>query len=192
MKIKKRNHFAQQINKKGYKVGVEIGVFRGGFSNYLLAASTLTKLYSIDPWSNMDGSANLWLAKKCRRKLKQYGNRSVIIKATSIDAVKTFKDESIDFIYIDGDHSYIATTNDIVNWLPKIKIGGCMSGHDYRNTGRGMSMAYYGEGVINNSRCGVKMAVDRFIKKYKYKLNTFRARDGHGWWFIKDRNKEEL
>jgi len=126
MKIIRRNDFTQLINKRKYKIGVEIGVYKGIFSNYLLKESELDKLYSIDPWRNIDGSSNLWLAKKCRNKLKQYGNRSIIIETTSMDAVKAFEDESIDFIYIDGDHSYKATMDDMVSWLPKIKIGGCV------------------------------------------------------------------
>jgi len=126
MKIIRRNDFTQLINERKYKIGVEIGVYKGIFSNYLLKESELDKLYSIDPWRNIDGSSNLWLAKKCRNKLKQYGNRSIIIETTSMDAVKAFEDESIDFIYIDGDHSYKATMDDMVSWLPKIKIGGCV------------------------------------------------------------------
>jgi predicted O-methyltransferase YrrM len=49
----------------------------------------------------------------------------------SIEYVKLVKDQSIDFIYIDGNHQYSSVKEDILAWLPKIKNGGIISGHDY-------------------------------------------------------------
>lgn len=53
-----------------------------------------------------------------------------IIKNDSVEASKFFKDESIDFLFLDADHSYEAVTRDIRTWLPKVKIGGVFAGHD--------------------------------------------------------------
>lgn len=53
------------------------------------------------------------------------------IRSLSKDAVKIFDDHSIDILFVDGDHSYDAVLNDISLYLPKIKNGGIISGHDY-------------------------------------------------------------
>lgn len=53
------------------------------------------------------------------------------MRMTSMEAVKKFQDESIDFVFIDGSHEYEDIKNDIVSWLPKVKKGGILAGHDY-------------------------------------------------------------
>lgn len=47
------------------------------------------------------------------------------------DANKLFLDEYLDLVYIDASHRYEDVINDIKTWLPKIKKGGYLSGHDY-------------------------------------------------------------
>lgn len=54
-----------------------------------------------------------------------------IVRLDSISASKAYQNNSIDFIFIDADHSYDAVKSDLKNWLPKIKDGGIIAGHDY-------------------------------------------------------------
>jgi len=54
-----------------------------------------------------------------------------LITTESPRCAEMYKDKSIDFVFIDGDHSYDAVIKDIKAWLPKIKTGGILSGHDY-------------------------------------------------------------
>ena len=49
---------------------------------------------------------------------------------TSDDAVNLYEDKSIDFLMIDGDHSYEAVKKDVINWIPKIRPGGLIMGDD--------------------------------------------------------------
>jgi predicted O-methyltransferase YrrM len=63
-------------------------------------------------------------------RIKEYDNISLIQK-TSDDAVSDFEDESFDFVYIDGIHTYDQVKKDIKNYLPLIKKGGVIGGHDY-------------------------------------------------------------
>jgi len=51
----------------------------------------------------------------------------------SIDAIKYFKDNSIDMVFVDSDHAYESVVSDIKNWWPKIIKNGILSGHDYNN-----------------------------------------------------------
>jgi hypothetical protein len=51
----------------------------------------------------------------------------------SIDALEDIPDESLDFIYIDGNHALPYVIQDIYEWNRKVRKGGCISGHDYFN-----------------------------------------------------------
>jgi hypothetical protein len=53
------------------------------------------------------------------------------IKLSSRVAHSLFKNESIDFLFIDADHTYEGVKEDISLWLPKVKPGGVIGGHDY-------------------------------------------------------------
>jgi hypothetical protein len=53
-----------------------------------------------------------------------------------MDAVKDFGDDSLDAVYIDGNHTLPFVINDIIEWSKKVKIGGIVSGHDYRKSKR--------------------------------------------------------
>jgi len=53
------------------------------------------------------------------------------IKMKSMEAVKLYEDESIDFIFIDASHEYEDIKDDISNWILKLRGGGIIAGHDY-------------------------------------------------------------
>lgn len=52
------------------------------------------------------------------------------MRFTSQDGSKEFEDNSLDFVYLDGDHSAGEVKKDIDYWLPKVKVGGILGGHD--------------------------------------------------------------
>jgi predicted O-methyltransferase YrrM len=54
-----------------------------------------------------------------------------IVRALSKEASLLYKDNSLDFAFIDANHSYESVKEDIELWLPKIKSGGILAGHDY-------------------------------------------------------------
>ena len=58
----------------------------------------------------------------------------VPILTTSVRAAKLFADESVPFCFIDADHSYASVTADLHAWWPKVRAGGMIAGHDYRQT----------------------------------------------------------
>ncbi len=125
-----RRDFCNIINEKKYKVGVEIGLGFGSHSEFLLKNSNLTKLYSIDPFDISIAEYYDGLESTIK-KLTPFGDRSTFIRKTSEDAISEFEDNSIDFIYVDGDHRYELALLDLRLWYPKLKKGGLFSGHDY-------------------------------------------------------------
>ena len=63
------------------------------------------------------------------------GARGLLLRnIASLDAAADFPDGSLAFVFIDADHSYAAVCADISAWLPKVKPGGVLAGHDYSAT----------------------------------------------------------
>lgn len=134
-----REEFAKMLAAIGAAVGVEIGVERGYFSEMLCRANPTLKLYCIDPWQTYaSGHVEHATAdtveqfyRQAVQRLAPY--RCTVLRQPSLTAVSQFTDNSLDFVFVDGDHSYEATMEDIVQWTRKLKPGGIMSGHDYYN-----------------------------------------------------------
>jgi len=133
-----RSDLPQFFADMGYKVGVEIGVENGYFSEELLKAGL--KLYSIDPWIHCPAWSYQRSPEKMEqiyhdavKRLSKYTN-STIFRETSMDALKHFEKESIDFVYIDGNHEFRYVAEDIDEWSKKVRKGGIVSGHDYFTT----------------------------------------------------------
>ena len=132
-----RNQLADLLHELDFKTGVEVGVAAGKYSQILCIANPQMKLYGVDPWRPMkdyvdtiDRHVFEVTRKEAEDRLKGYPNYNIIYK-TSMDAVKDFEDNSLDFVYIDGNHNFDNVTNDIQEWSQKIRAGGIIAGHDY-------------------------------------------------------------
>lgn len=122
------------------KIGVEVGVAAGEYSEMICRANPQMKLYGIDPWIPYKGYKDYTLEStfqklynKTLERMKPYPNYE-IIKDFSMDAIKRFDDNSLDFVYIDGNHKEPYITQDITEWFKKVRPGGILSGHDYART----------------------------------------------------------
>ena len=100
---KTRDYFHEIINEKGYKTGLEIGVGHGYNAEYLLKNSNLTLLYGIDNWMGNKTGKN---RNNTLEKLSAYGDRYNFILGDSAEAASQCEDGSLDYVYVDGDHSY--------------------------------------------------------------------------------------
>lgn len=60
------------------------------------------------------------------------------IKKTSDEAIFDLKNIQVDFVYIDGLHTYEQVKKDIINYLPLINKGGFIGGHDYHQVWQGV------------------------------------------------------
>jgi hypothetical protein len=129
--------------------GAEIGVFAGDLSKRLLMRPNL-ELLMVDSWEQAVSTSAYGLGDfhgtltqkqqdeycELTRLVTQFaGKRATIIRKTSLEAAKDVPDASLDFVFIDADHSYEACRADILAWTPKVKAGGLICGHDYENPG---------------------------------------------------------
>lgn len=120
----------------GFTRGAEIGVFEGAFSEDLCRANPALHLVGVDAWQPWKGYIDhtkpqtLAAAEsKARERLAPY--TCTLIKAFSTDAAPGIPDASLDFVYIDACHSYEHVCMDLFAWVPKVRPGGIVSGHDY-------------------------------------------------------------
>lgn len=103
---------------------VEVGCFSGVSSR--IFALECRELHCVDPYS---WPAVFEAEKMFESMMPDYPNIKKI-KLTSVNASKLYEDHSVDFIYIDADHTYHAVLEDINSWVSKVKNGGYLGGHD--------------------------------------------------------------
>lgn len=132
--------------------GVEIGIRSGLNAENILSYLNIKKLFLIDPC----------YSPKAEKRLKRF-SQAIFAIAKSSEVVISLP-SGLDFIYIDGDHSYEAVIQDIELYYPKVKSGGIIGGHDFAI-----------------SHLGVCKAVMEFVQKNNLKLQGHI----HDWWIIK-------
>ena len=168
------SYFDQLLIGKKNLVGVEIGVYKGNHAQAMLEKLDIKKLYLVDSYELYPGYRALigrgWRSLPeimiyAQKVMKERGfdKKIVWLIMMSNQAVDKVK-EKLDFVYIDGNHDYRYVMDDIVNWLPKVKKGGLIGGHDY-----------------SRSKYGVYEAVNDFCGENNIKFEVY----GEEWFFWK-------
>ncbi|RZK26076.1 MAG: class I SAM-dependent methyltransferase, partial [Flavobacterium sp.] len=181
--VRSRSELPIILNRRNLvNEGVEVGVWKGEFSNFLLSNWKGKVLHSIDPWRTFDDDTYIddmnisqpefdKIHDEVQSKLNRFRTRSNIVRNTSINAVQEFTDNSLDFVYLDGRHDYDGIAEDILAWYDKVKIGGIICGHDYL------------DGIIGKTDFGVKKAVDEFASRRRLQVLVTK-KDRYPSWFI--------
>lgn len=180
--MKNRLELIQHFGELGFKVGAEIGTCYGVFAEKMYKNIPGLTLFAIDNWSNPETERRERVHERhvetwARNALANYG--AIIIKMDSVEAARYVADGSLDFVYIDGDHTYKGAKADIEAWAPKVRIGGIVSGDDYYD--------------FPSGRGGVIPAVDEYVALHNIELHTTpwdkenpdRDERQPAWWFIK-------
>ena len=171
----------------GYKVGAEIGVRKGWFT-YKFCRAGLS-MHAVDAWlaypdynepeRNYQEEQDYFYS-KAQKSLASYisAGKCTLIRKMSMDAVRDFEDESLDFVYIDAHHGFKYVVEDIYEWSKKVRKGGVISGHDF----------------VSTNTIHVKIAVRAYTRAYKIHNWYVLGRDMEGehrdiyrsWFWIKD------
>jgi hypothetical protein len=68
-------------------------------------------------------------------------NRVTTFQNTSLEASAKFAPGTLDAVFIDAAHTFDSVKEDIEAWLPKVKSGGILAGHDYGKQFTGVKLA---------------------------------------------------
>lgn len=120
-------------------VGCELGVSYGFNLVYFLDnLPNIKKVYAIDPYAPYDDGPSGWVPKEVMDRVKscmldnieENKDKVVFLEKSSDEAHSMIEDNSLDYIFIDGDHNYEAVIKDVHNYYSKVKSGGIFAGHD--------------------------------------------------------------
>ena len=158
--------------------GAEIGVFKGDFAEIILDHWKGRELLLVDAWKRLSDYLDSWNLSDAmmeqhyqlvRQRMAAHSNRVRILRMLSLDAARTVTDGSLDFIYVDANHSYRATLSDLRAWYPKVRPGGLISGHDYFDARADAEFEPIRSELTQSlpkeelTSYGVKSAVDEFV-----------------------------
>jgi hypothetical protein len=193
---RERAHFPLLLNEWNLlTVGVEVGVCQGIHASIILSMWP-GFLHLVDPWAKIDGYEEPYEHEKnyeaTFQRLTEYEGRFEMHRTTSLAASEQFRDESLDFVYVDANHRYEAVRDDLNAWWPKVRQGGMLAGDDYGLIDE--QWVDFGHGKM---RFGVKRAVDEFAKKVRRNISLDILADwsnmlpdrtqvrARGWYFLK-------
>ena len=126
-------------------MGVEVGVQFGKNAGNLLKYFPKLQLILVDSYDETKVIHSKYTTAEvkqlCFDRLKQYMDRTAYILKLSVEAALEVDDRSVDYVFIDAEHTYGGVKEDIEAWLPKIKNGGLLLGHDFSARFRGVKRA---------------------------------------------------
>ena len=144
-----RSSLIDIIRDRQYRCGVEVGVWKGVFAEFILRQTDVDKIFLVDSWAMEDNDIQLTPATRYVHELGQtpelfqaayqevvermdvFGERVTIIRCRSPEAAEQFVDGSLDFVYLDAIHYYEWFKRDLEAWSPKVRPGGIMAGDDF-------------------------------------------------------------
>jgi len=168
------------LNDLKFKKAVELGVYKGIFTQTIARRAPNMQVFAVDAWTTYDGYLdyppgdleNVGFV-QARERCFKYPNVQMI-KGWSKDVVLTFPDASLDFVFIDANHTYECAKEDIALWAPKVKQGGIVMGHDYFETADHQRLKHLEFGVIR--------AVNEHVEAEGIK-HLFTITDSYPSWF---------
>jgi hypothetical protein len=171
-------HWLNQNNLHGE--GVEVGSLCGEFAREIISSWHGKMLYMVDPWEKQDPSVYRepvndgdWSAAyaSCKILRDQHPHRITLLRGYSPAMSAAFTDGSLDFVYIDANHSLESIRADIRAWWGKVRSGGLFGGHDFW------------EDTIWPNHCQVRTGVTEWSEAINRPIHY--TQPCGSWWFIK-------
>ena len=135
-------------NSRPNGILVELGAWKGRSSRFLVSKarekSPDISIHIEDTWQGSPEhteEAKKGIYEKFIENMKAFEGSYIAHKMTTNEAASLFEDGSLDGVFIDADHTYEAVKRDIQNWMPKVREGGILAGHDYVSTWPGVMRA---------------------------------------------------
>ncbi|MBT0957727.1 class I SAM-dependent methyltransferase [Alphaproteobacteria bacterium KMM 3653] len=164
--------------KKGGR-GAEIGVFKGRFSIDILKQRRPETLYLIDPWLNIDDDSlgESWYGSDSKHDMNAHyegitsrfakqieAGQVVVLRGTAAEMMPQIPDESLDYVYIDGDHRYEGVSVDLALAYTKVKPGGVIAVDDH------VLKRWWKDGVVR--------AINEFLGRHADDLSIIGCEEG--------------
>lgn len=120
-----RETFTALVRGYGWTHGAELGVDKGILFGMLLKMCPDLHLIGVDIFPDRLRSHRAF------DYARDFSERARLIQGDTVVAADQIADASLDFVFIDADHSYEAVRRDIDAWRSKVRPGGWLGGHDY-------------------------------------------------------------
>lgn len=166
-----RHDLFKLMGLAGFKVGAEIGVWNGVHARSLFGLIPGLKLYCVDPWAGYNQEhyftdeemGNVYADAK--QNLQSVN--AELLRMTSLEAANLVAN-GLDFVYIDACHYFDEVMLDIIKWAPKVRPGGIVAGHDFKEL----------------YKCGVIEAVYNYVNAHKIKEWYTTFEEIPSWFWI--------
>lgn len=149
------DQMVELLRPRRHRIGAEIGVERGKMTVRLLRELPDIKMYlCVDPYkaygdfceTRGDGMLEMFKPQQwqelldvyremCTQRLARWRDKVVQMFCMSRNAARVIKDRSLDWVFIDANHSYAYVSEDIRLWMPKVRKDGLVAGHDVNKKG---------------------------------------------------------
>ena len=134
---------AHLCRKHGLRRGVELGVREGRFTKHILLHVPGSHMTGVDSWCALPTrdepgaeTYERWPMARYRAEALalagHFPGRCRMLEMTTDEAARVVPDSSVDFVFVDADHTEEAVARDIAAWTPKVRLGGLIAGHDIR------------------------------------------------------------
>jgi hypothetical protein len=133
--------WADFINTHQFSKVAEVGVWKGEFAKGLISQCPSIQCYTlVDSWRHLDGWNKPFnisddefahVYRQAMEAVAFSGNKVRVLRGTTLEVRDQIDDQSLDFVYIDGDHSLRGIVVDAISMWPKLREGGVLAGDDF-------------------------------------------------------------
>jgi glycosyltransferase involved in cell wall biosynthesis len=180
--MRSRSEFGAFLNRRGLLgTGAEIGVENGAFARCVLDLWRGERMYLVDIWQKLEDYwdvTNAPTAEQAARMIRTVRNVSPfwekvrVIQERSERAARLFDDNSLDWIYLDANHEYAHVLRDLAAWVPKVKAGGVVAGHDFIDD------------VLTIGGVPTVIGVKRAVREFFAGQEVFTTEDRYPTWYL--------